>query len=86
MDDPKITAEELKTLWAKDVDALAQKVADAINAATPGAIIDESEEPVRDASAEFRRKAYQQALGLLQDKNLQEDFYPSADSTRDQMG
>jgi hypothetical protein len=76
MDDQKITAEELKTLWAKDVDALAQKVADAINAARPGAIIDESEEPVRDANAVFREKAYQQALGLLQDKNLQEAFSP----------
>jgi TolA-binding protein len=86
MDDQKITVEELKTLWAKDVDALAKKVADAINAATPGAIIDESEEPVRDANAEFRCKAYQQALGLLQDKNLQEAFSPSADSIRDQMG
>ena len=85
MDDQKITAEELKTLWAKDVDALAQKVADAINNATPGAIIDQSEEPVRDANAEFRQQAYQQALSLLQDKNLQEAFSPSADSIRDQM-
>jgi len=31
---------------------MAQKVADAINNATPGAIIAESEEPVRDADAE----------------------------------
>jgi len=85
MDAQKITAEELKTLWAKDIDALAQKVADAINAATPGAIIDESEEPVRDANVEFRSKGYRKALGLLQDKNLQEAFSPSEDSTGDQM-
>ena len=85
MDDQKITTEELKTLWAEDVDALAQKVAQAINAATPGAIIDESEEPVRDANAVFREKAYQKALGLLQDKNLQEAFSPSADPAADYM-
>ena len=81
MDDKKITPEELKAAWAKDVDALAEKVAAAINSARPGNIIDESEEPVRDASAEFRKRAYQKAVDLLQDKALQEDFSPSAHRT-----
>ena len=80
MDDKKITAEELKAAWAKDVDALAEKVAAAMNAARPGNIIDESEEPVRDASAEFRQRLYQKAVDLLQDKDLQEAFSPSEDS------
>ena len=80
MDDKKITPEELKTAWAKDVDELAEKVAAAMNAAQPGNIIDESEEPVRDASAEFRQRLYQKAVDLLQDKDLQEDFSPSEDS------
>ena len=79
MDDKKITPEELKTAWAKDVDALAERIAAAINSARPGNIIDESEEPVRDASAEFRKRAYQKAVDLLQDKALQEDFSPSED-------
>jgi len=79
MDDRKITPEELKTAWAKDVDALAAKVAAAMNSAQPGNIIDDSEEPVRDASAEFRQRLYQKALDLLQDKHLQEDFSPSED-------
>ena len=79
MDDKKITPQELKTAWAKDVDELAEKVAAAINSAQPGNIIDDSEEPVRDASAEFRRRAYQKAVDLLQDKKLQEDFSPSED-------
>ena len=79
MDDKKITADELKTAWAKDVDELAEKVAAAMNSARPGNIIDESEEPVRDASAEFRRRLYQKAVDLLQDKRLQEDFSPSED-------
>ena len=79
MEDKKITPEELKAVWAKDVDELAAKVAAAMNSAQPGNIIDDSEEPVRDASAEFRQRLYQKAVDLLQDKQLQEDFSPSED-------
>mgnify|MGYP006971720847 FL=1 len=79
MDDKKITPEELKAAWANDVDELAAKVAAAMNSAQPGNIINESEEPVRDASAEFRQRLYQKAVDLLQDKHLQEDFSPSED-------
>ena len=79
MEDKKITPEELKAAWAKDVDELAAKVAAAMNAAQPGNIIDDSEEPVRDANAEFRQRLYQKAVNLLQDKQLQEDFSPSED-------
>jgi len=79
MEDKKITPEELKAAWAKDVDELAAKVAAAMNSAQPGNIIDDSEEPVRDASAEFRQRLYQKAVNLLQDKQLQEDFSPSED-------
>ena len=85
MEDKKITPQELKTAWIKDIDHLAEKVADAINNATPGAIIDDSEEPVRDASAEFRQRLYQEALDLLQNKQLQEDFSPSPHSTESDM-
>ncbi len=59
MEDKKITPEELKAAWAGDVDELAAKVAAAMNSAQPGNIIDDSEEPVRDASAEFRQRLYQ---------------------------
>jgi len=79
MEDKRITPEELKAAWAQDVDALAEKVAEAMNSAQPGNIIDESEEPVRDAGAEFRQRLYQKAVDLLQDKHLQEAFSPSAD-------
>ena len=78
MERKKITAEELKKAWAEDMDAVAQQVADAINNATTGAIIAESEEPVRDANADFRERFYQKAIDLLQRK--QEDFSPSEDS------
>ena len=80
MEDKKITPEELKAAWAGDVDELAAKVAAAMNSAQPGNIIDDSEEPVRDASAEFRQRLYQKAVNLLQDKRLQEDFSPSEDT------
>ena len=79
MEDKKITPEELKAAWATDVDELAAKVAAAMNAAQPGNIIDDSEEPVRDANAEFRQRLYQKAVNLLQNKQLQEDFSPSED-------
>lgn len=80
MDDKKITPQELKAVLAKDFDLLAEKVADAINNATPGNIINESEEPVRDANAEFRQRLYQAGMDLLQNKQLQEDFSPSQGS------
>jgi hypothetical protein len=79
MDDPRITAEQLQAELQADVKVLAEKIAKAINAAKPGRIIADSEELVRDAHAEFRQKAYQRALDLLQNKALQEDFSPSAD-------
>jgi Mg2+/Co2+ transporter CorB len=79
MDDKKITAEELLEALDIDLKSMAQKVADAINNATAGAIIAESEEPVRDANAEFRQRLYQKAIGLLESK--QEAFSPSVDSS-----
>ncbi len=81
MPDKKITPQELKAVWKKDLDQLAEKVAQAINNAQPGRIINDSEEPVRDANAEFRQRLYQKALDLLQNKRLQEDFSPSQKPT-----
>lgn len=81
MDGKRITSDELKSALKVDIDRLAAQVAEAMNSAEPGRIINDSEEPVRDASAEFRRRLYQKAVDLLQDKDLQEDFSPSADRT-----
>ena len=80
MDDKRITAEELKAELQADLDVLAEQIAQAINRAKAGRIIADSEEPVRDAHAEFRQKAYQRALDLLHDKARQEGFSPSKDS------
>jgi len=82
MGNRKVTAEELKVALAADIDRLAEKIAAAMNAAKAGHIIADSEEPVRDAHAEFRHKAFEQALGLLQDK--QEAFSPSGQGPAEQ--
>ena len=82
MDNTKVTAVELKAALAEDIDRLAEKIAGAMNAAKAGRIIADSEEPVRDAYAEFRQKAFEQALRLLQDK--QEAFSPSGQGPEEQ--
>jgi len=76
MDDPRVTPEQLKAAMAQDMDQLCVQMAEAMNNATPGRIIAESEEPVRDAHAVFRERAYQKAVELLQAE--QESFSPSA--------
>ena len=80
MDDKRVTTEEILAEIGVDVERMAQKVADAINNAEAGAIIDQSEEEVRDAHAELRQKTYQKAISLL-DEN-QQAFSPSAESSR----
>ncbi len=77
MADKRISAEELKQVLAEDFDLLAEEIAEAMNSAKAGSIIADSEEPVRDANAEFRQRAYQKALSLLQKK--QEAFSPSTE-------
>ena len=79
MEDKKITPDELKAALQKDIDLLVSQVADAINSAQSGRIIADSEEPVRDANAEFRQRLYQKGIDLLQSKAVQEDFSPSAE-------
>lgn len=79
MEDKRITPDELKAALQKDMDLLVSQVADAINSAQPGRIIADSEEPVRDANAEFRQRLYQKAIDLLHDKAVQKDFSPSAE-------
>jgi hypothetical protein len=72
----RITKEQLKAKLSTDYDALLGKIADAINKAELGAIIDQSEEPVRDANALFRERAYQEAISLLDERA----FSPSKDN------
>jgi hypothetical protein len=82
MEDKPVSVEEVKQVLAADFDQLAQKVAEAMNAAHAGRIIADTEEPVHDATAVFREQAYEKALRLLQDR--QEAFSPSARRTAKQ--
>lgn len=83
MEDKRVTAEQILAEIGIDVDRLAQKVADAINNAQAGAIIDQSEEQVRDAHAEFRQRTYQKAISLLEKD--QRAFSPSAHPSATEM-
>jgi len=83
MQEKRVTAEQILAEINVDVERMAQKMADAINNAQAGAIIDQSEEQVRDANAEFRQQAYQKAISLL-DKN-QQAFSPSAQPPKTEM-
>jgi hypothetical protein len=76
MADQRITAEELLAELQGDLKALAEKMAAAMNAAKAGRIIADTEEPVRDAHAEFRQQAYQKAIGLLAKHAGQGAFSP----------
>ena len=83
MEDKRITAAEILVEIDTDVKEVAQKVADAINNAQAGAIINQSEEPVRDAHAVFRQTTYQKALSLLEKK--QQAFSPSPEISRSKV-
>ncbi len=83
MEEKRVTKEQILAEIGIDVEHMAQRVADAINNAQAGFIIDQSEELVRDAHAEFRQQTYQKAISLLE-KN-QRAFSPSAQSSTTEM-
>ncbi len=63
MDDP-ITTGQLRAVLDKDMDKMLEEVVEAMNRARPGRIIDDSEERVREAAGEFRRRLFEKALEL----------------------
>ena len=75
--DDKISLDELKSVLGVDIEKLCREVVEAVNEARPGQIIADSEESVRDASAEFRERLYQKALELRQ-RRIEPSFSPSA--------
>jgi hypothetical protein len=84
MANKKITSDELRTALEAEFQELIDDVTEAVNAAQPGRIIADSEEPVRDANAVFRQRLYQKAMDLLQQK--QEAFSPSEDNAVEEQG
>jgi hypothetical protein len=72
----KITADELKQALAGDLQQLLEETAWSISEARAGAIIADSEEPVRAAVALFRQKLYERAVQLAADKAAKAAFSP----------
>jgi hypothetical protein len=59
---PWVSPEKLKAALHGMVDDLAEKMMVSINAARPGNLINDSEEPVRQVGHEFLRAAFETAL------------------------
>jgi len=79
MDGP-ISKEQLQAVLNEDMDKMLEDVVGAMNRARPGSIIDDSEEPVREAAGEFRRRLFEKALEL---RSQREAFSPSGERGAD---
>ena len=64
--DKEVFKSQLREALSGDFESLLEDVAAAVGQAQAGRIIANSEEAVRDATARFRQRAYEQALGLRQ--------------------
>jgi hypothetical protein len=73
--DGQITKQQLKALLGDDIETVLEEVVGAMNRARPGSIIDDSEELVRVAAGEFRRRLFEKALEL---RGQSEAFSPSS--------
>ncbi|MHC4558586.1 MAG: hypothetical protein ACYTFW_24685 [Planctomycetota bacterium] len=73
---PEIKAEKLKELLKKDFEDCIAEVVEAVDTAKAGSIIDDSEEPVRKATAKLRQKIFQKALQMKLDA-VETAFSPS---------
>jgi hypothetical protein len=58
----KLDVTQLEVLVREDIDKCLHEVAAAVNQAPEGALIDGSEEPVREALARLRQAIYQKAI------------------------
>ena len=74
---PKVCGEEYVKRMKAEVEGYLASVMAAVNEAPDGAWIAASEEQVRDLSAEFRRRAFEQAVQLRVDA-AEAAFPPSA--------
>lgn len=76
--DVQITEAELRKAMECEMATLMKEVRDAMNNARDGAIIKDSEGPVREAVARFREKLYQKAAQIKADKAAKAAFSPSS--------
>jgi hypothetical protein len=61
---PAIEVEALRAAMEQDIEACIQKVTDAVNAGRAGSVIQDSEEPVRQAMADLRQKLFEKAIQM----------------------
>ncbi len=61
---PKLSREQFIARMRQQVEEVLGQVADAINDASPGQVINASEEKVRDLFADLRRQAYETGVQL----------------------
>ena len=78
---PQMDREAFKRQMRAELEVLMEEVADAVDDAPAGRIIRDSEEKVRDLMAEFRKKAYEQAIQLKVD--AAEAAFPPSDQPGD---
>jgi hypothetical protein len=64
-----------------ELETLMEEMADAVDSAPAGRIIRDSEEKVRDLFAEFRRKAFEEAMQLK--VNAAEAAFPPSEQSGD---
>ncbi len=64
---PQMDRETFKKHMRTELEILMEEMADAVDGAPAGRIIRDSEEKVRDLFAEFRRKAFEEAMQLKVD-------------------
>lgn len=64
---PKLSREAYVEALRAELEEVLGRVADAVNGARPGQVIAGSEERVRDLFADFRRRAYEQAVPMRVD-------------------
>jgi hypothetical protein len=75
--DAQVAPQRLVAALQQETEAYLRAVMQAVNAAPDGAWLADSEERVRDLSAEFRRQAYERAVQLKIDA-AEAAFPPSA--------
>ncbi len=61
---PEIEAKKLEELLKEDIEKCIAEVTEVVNTARAGAVIDDSEEPVRIATGELRQKIFEKALQM----------------------
>ena len=77
--EPKLSREAYIDVMRQRVEEMLGKVADAVNDAAPGKIINGSEEQVRDLFAQLKQEAFEQALQMRVDA-AEAAFPPSGGS------